>query len=94
MRTLHLDFENVSEFGVLNYVDNFQINLPKFKIDCIVAQGIIKSFAIFMMLSGIIGVIFGLIWQKITKDKTFPFAPALSISLMASLLLSDLSPIL
>ncbi len=39
-----------------------------------------KSFLAFMMLSGFLGVMFGLLWQKITKDDTFPFAPAICMS--------------
>lgn len=44
----------------------------------------IEKFAIFMFLSGIIGIIFGVIWKKVKKDDTFPFAPALIISLVIS----------
>lgn len=44
----------------------------------------IEKFAFFMFLSGIIGIIFGFIWQKVKKDNMFPFAPALIISLIIS----------
>ena len=50
----------------------------------------LHQFPIFMIFSGGLGVIFGLIWQKITKDETFPFAPALVISLMICLLFGDI----
>ncbi len=39
-----------------------------------------KSFLGFMMLSGLFGVIFGLIWQKLKQEDTFPFAPAICLS--------------
>jgi leader peptidase (prepilin peptidase) / N-methyltransferase len=45
-----------------------------------------KNFLPFMMLSGVIGVIFGAIWQKVKKDETFPFAPALCLTSFLCLL--------
>lgn len=48
----------------------------------------IKQFAFFMFLSGAIGLIFGYIWQKVQKDNTFPFAPALILALITSLLIN------
>ncbi len=48
-----------------------------------------EKFAIFMLLSGIIGIIFGLIWKKMKKDDAFPFAPALIISLIICLAISS-----
>ena len=47
----------------------------------------IEKFALFMFLSGICGVIFGAIWQKIKEDNTFPFAPSLVFSLAISMLI-------
>lgn len=49
----------------------------------------IKSFITFMMFSGVIGVVFGLSWQKIMKDETFPFAPAMCLSALICLLFGD-----
>ena len=43
-----------------------------------------------MFFSGAIGVIFGLIWKRIMKDETFPFAPALVVSLMICLLFGNI----
>jgi len=45
-----------------------------------------KNFLAFMMLSGIFGLLFGPIWQKVKKDETFPFAPALCLSAFLCLL--------
>lgn len=45
-----------------------------------------KNFLAFMMLSGIFGMIFGAAWQKIKKDETFPFAPALCLATFFCLL--------
>ncbi len=36
-----------------------------------------KNFLSFMILSGLFGLIFGALWQKLKKDETFPFAPAI-----------------
>jgi prepilin signal peptidase PulO-like enzyme (type II secretory pathway) len=47
----------------------------------------VDQFSMFMIGSGAAGLVFGLIWQKITKEKIFPFAPALVISLMTCLLI-------
>ena len=38
---------------------------------------------IFMILSGVFGVIFGPVWKFLKKDDTFPFAPALSFAFLA-----------
>ncbi len=45
-----------------------------------------ESFLAFTMLSGILGVVFGSLWQKITKEETFPFAPAICLSSFICLL--------
>lgn len=46
----------------------------------------LKSFLAFMMLSGFLGVLFGSLWQKLKKDDTFPFAPAICVSAFICLL--------
>ncbi len=46
----------------------------------------LKSFLAFTMLSGIFGILFGVVWQKVKKDETFPFAPALCLALFLCLL--------
>lgn len=50
----------------------------------------LNNFIAFMMITGIIGAIFGLAWQKIKKDETFPFAPAMCMSTLICLLFGDL----
>lgn len=45
-----------------------------------------KDFLMFMLLSGIFGIIFGFCWQKIKKEQTFPFAPALCLSMFICML--------
>jgi leader peptidase (prepilin peptidase) / N-methyltransferase len=53
------------------------------------------NFLAFMMLSGFIGIIFGSLWQKIMKDDTFPFAPAICMSSFACLLFgSKIDPVI
>lgn len=44
------------------------------------------NFLSFMMLSGILGILFGSIWQKIMNDDAFPFAPAICCSAFLCLL--------
>ena len=50
----------------------------------------LHQFPIFMIFSGGLGIIFGLIWQRIKNDETFPFAPALVASLIICLLYGDI----
>lgn len=45
-----------------------------------------QNFLGFMLLSGIFGLVFGGLWQKIKKDETFPFAPAICPALLVCLL--------
>lgn len=46
-----------------------------------------NNLILFMFLSGILGAIFGTLWQKIKKDETFPFAPAICLSAYICLLI-------
>lgn len=48
-----------------------------------------ENFLLFIFLTGILGILFGLIWTKIKKDETFPFAPALCFSMMICLIYGD-----
>lgn len=41
---------------------------------------------LFTMLSGLIGVIFGIIWKLVKKEDTFPFAPAICAALFVVIL--------
>lgn len=45
-------------------------------------------FLPFMMLSGLLGILFGSLWQKIKDDNTFPFAPAICLSAFLCLFIS------
>ena len=47
----------------------------------------ISDLAAFCILSGILGVILGLIWQKVRKEAAFPFGPALVASFFTLLCL-------
>ncbi|MBL6784816.1 MAG: prepilin peptidase [Rickettsiales bacterium] len=44
----------------------------------------IENFPYFLLLSGLLGTIFGLIWQKLYKQDIFPFFPSLSIAFLIS----------
>ena len=46
----------------------------------------LQGLPYFMILSGLCGVIFALAWQKIKKDKAFPFGPSLIAALYFLLL--------
>ncbi len=46
----------------------------------------LSNFITFMLLSGVFGMTFGAIWQKVTKQETFPFAPAICTSAFLCLL--------
>jgi leader peptidase (prepilin peptidase)/N-methyltransferase len=48
----------------------------------------ISQLGVFCLLSGIFGVVLGLIWQSIKKEKVFPFGPALIASFYVVLLLN------
>ncbi len=45
-----------------------------------------KNFLSFMLLSGLFGLIFGGLWQRLKKDETFPFAPAICTSVFILML--------
>ena len=42
----------------------------------------IDFLPMFLFMSGVIGVVFGLIWKKATKNEYFPFGPALILSFL------------
>ena len=44
----------------------------------------IENFVYFMFLSGLLGLAFGLIWQRLFKQNLFPFFPSLSIAFLIS----------
>ncbi len=46
----------------------------------------IDQLMIFMILNGIFGTVFGLLWMRLKKDETFPFAPALSAAFLSPIL--------
>ncbi len=81
-------------FGAaLYYLFYFAANAEAIGVDDIkflAAAGLmlgVSKFLVFILLVGIIGIIFGVIWQKVEKDTTFPFAPALCLSAMINLLI-------
>lgn len=45
-----------------------------------------KNFLTFIILTGFFGLTFGALWQKIKKDETFPFAPALCLAFFVTML--------
>jgi prepilin signal peptidase PulO-like enzyme (type II secretory pathway) len=45
-----------------------------------------ENFLFFMILSGLLGILFGVIWQKIKSDNYFPFAPAICLSLYLAMI--------
>jgi leader peptidase (prepilin peptidase)/N-methyltransferase len=46
----------------------------------------IDQLMIFMILNGVFGTVFGLLWMRLKKDDTFPFAPALSAAFLTPIL--------
>ncbi|MFN3700341.1 MAG: prepilin peptidase [Alphaproteobacteria bacterium] len=46
------------------------------------------QFSTFLLLSGVIGIIFALIWRKLMKTEVFPFGPALIASFFVHLLMN------
>ena len=46
----------------------------------------IDQLIMFITLSGIFGICFGLLWTKLKKDNTFPFAPSLAASFLIPVL--------
>ena len=48
-----------------------------------------SKFLVFILIVGILGIVFGVLWEKIEKDETFPFAPALCVSALISLVLDE-----
>ncbi len=53
-----------------------------------------SAIPVFLFLSGILGVILGLVWKKIGKGEVFPFGPALAISLFFCVLYPQITNIM
>lgn len=49
----------------------------------------LSNFLLFSMLSGFFGILFGLIWRKVKKDDSFPFAPSLCLALFIAMLFGN-----
>lgn len=49
----------------------------------------LNNFLLFMLINGLLGAIFGVIWQKLKRDQTFPFAPAICTALYICMLFDD-----
>ncbi|GJL84514.1 MAG: type 4 prepilin-like proteins leader peptide-processing enzyme [Micavibrio sp.] len=47
----------------------------------------LSNVAPFLILSGLLGIVFSVVWQKVKKEAVFPFGPALITSLYVVLLL-------
>lgn len=85
---LYIIFGLILCYGFLFFAKKDGIGMGDVKFFAVVGLLIgVDYFAIFMFLSGILGILFGFIWQKITKNKIFPFAPALITALMICLLI-------
>lgn len=48
-----------------------------------------QNFLFFMLLGGILGTIFGVAWQQIKQDRTFPFGPPICFALYVCLLFGN-----
>lgn len=48
-----------------------------------------SKFLVFILIVGILGIVFGVLWEKIKKDTTFPFAPSLCVAALISLVLDE-----
>lgn len=46
-----------------------------------------ENFLVFLSIAGMLGVIFGVVWTRVTKSEMFPFAPALIVSFTICLLI-------
>ncbi|MES2677819.1 MAG: prepilin peptidase [Pseudomonadota bacterium] len=46
----------------------------------------IDQLLIFMIINGVLGTIFGVIWTRFKKDNSFPFAPALAVAFLSCIL--------
>jgi len=84
---LFVIFGLILRYGFLFFAKKDGIGMGDVKFFAIAGGFIgIDHFAIFMLLSGMLGIVFGLLWQRVIGDKIFPFAPALISSLMICLL--------
>lgn len=52
----------------------------------------LPHFFLFLTVSGLIGCVFGLAWQRAAKTERFPFGPGLCLGIWAVALLSDRMP--
>jgi leader peptidase (prepilin peptidase) / N-methyltransferase len=85
---LFILFGMILDYGFLLFTKKKAIGIDDIKFFGIAGLLLgVDQFPVFMIGNGAAGLIFGLIWQKVTKDPVFPFAPALVISLMTCLLL-------
>ncbi len=78
--SLYLLFYYVSNISAIG-VDDIKI---LFTIGFILG---LEKFLPFIFLTGIFGIIFGVLWTKIKRDETFPFAPTLCLSMFFCLML-------
>jgi len=53
----------------------------------------LAALPLFLMMGGVLGVVWGILWRFTVKDPVFPFGPALILSFYACLLLLGLGSI-
>ena len=46
----------------------------------------VNSINLFLLLSGILGILFSVIWKKFYKKEEFPFGPSLLLAMFISIL--------
>ena len=74
-------FGIIIHFGFLFFTKKHGIGEDDLKFFAIAGLMLgIDRLMIYMILNGVFGAIFGIIWMKLKKDETFPFAPAITIA--------------
>lgn len=73
-------------FYFLSHVEAIGIDDIKFFAVAGLMLGM-SNFLSFILIIGILGIIFGVIWEKVKKDNTFPFGPALCASVLINLII-------
>ncbi len=46
----------------------------------------LEVFTVFLLLSGIFGIVLALVWRRLSGEREFPFGPALAVAFLATLL--------
>lgn len=69
-------------FLYLRNKDGLGLGDVKLLVGAGVWLGSALSFIPFLFFSGLIGVVFGLLWRRLSKSDIFPFGPALAMALL------------